>query len=124
MIFGIGTDIVEINRISDILSKQDRFIYKVFTEEEIRILRSRNMRPEFVAGRFAAKEAVSKALGTGFREFSFQDIEVINNELGKPEVRLYRKAEQIAGANGKYNLQLSISHGRDAAIAYAILEVI
>lgn len=124
MIFGIGTDIVEINRISDILSKQDRFIYKIFTEEEIRILRSRNMRPEFVAGRFAAKEAVSKALGTGFREFSFQDIEVINNELGKPEVKLYGKAEQIAGANGKYNLQLSISHGRDAAIAYAILEVI
>ncbi|HEY5575565.1 MAG TPA: holo-ACP synthase, partial [Clostridiaceae bacterium] len=66
MIAGIGTDIVEIGRIDKAIRKNAKFMDKVFSTEEKKYLKSRKMRPEYVAGRFAAKEAVSKALGTGF----------------------------------------------------------
>ena len=123
MIVGIGTDIVEIKRINKIMNdKRDSFLKKIFTDKEIEFLEERNLRPEYIAGRCAAKEAIAKALGTGFREFSFRDITVLNDELGKPIVKLDGNAKKIADKNGKTILHLSISHGDDAAIAYAILE--
>ena len=123
MIIGIGTDIVEIRRIKKIMNdKSNSFLKKIFTDKEIKLLEERNLRSEYIAGRFAAKEAISKALGTGFREFSFRDITVLNDELGKPIVKLDGNAKKIADKNGKTILHLSISHGDDAAIAYAILE--
>ena len=123
MIIGIGTDIVEIRRIKKIMNdKSNSFLKKIFTDKEIKLLEERNLRPEYIAGRFAAKEAIAKALGTGFREFSFRDITVLNDELGKPIVKLEGNAKKIADKNGKTILHLSISHGDDAAIAYAILE--
>lgn len=123
MIIGIGTDIVEIRRIKKIMNdKSNSFLKKIFTDKEIKLLEERNLRPEYIAGRFAAKEAIAKALGTGFREFSFRDITVLNDELGKPIVKLDGNAKKIADKNGKTILHLSISHGDDAAIAYAILE--
>ena len=76
-----------------------------------------------MAGRFAAKEAVAKALGTGFRGFDFKDIEIDRTTLGKPIVILKGKAKLIAKKEGQYNIHLSISHGEDSAVAYAILEV-
>lgn len=82
---GIGNDIIEISRIEKAIKKTN-FITKVFTENEIKLFEIKGSRAEFFAGRFAAKEAISKALGTGFREFSLTDIEVLNNELGKPYV--------------------------------------
>ncbi|MDU4891066.1 MAG: holo-ACP synthase [Clostridium sp.] len=122
MILGIGVDIVEIRRIREILAKDNGFLEKIFTSNEIEYLRRRNLRPEYVAGRFAAKEAVSKALGTGFRGFSFRDIIIENSTLGKPIVTLKGKARVIANKTGNTNIHLSISHGEDNAIAYAVLE--
>ena len=122
MILGIGTDIVDVSRIEE-ASLNNSFLEKVFSLDEIEYLKSRNMRPEYIAGRFAAKEAVAKSLGTGFREFNLKDIIIDRTILGKPLVVLKGKAKQIAEKNSKYNLQVSISHEKGYAIAYAILEV-
>lgn len=122
MIIGVGVDIIEISRIEDAVNSNANFLEKVFTDNEIEYLKSRKMRPEYIAGRFAAKEAVSKALGTGFREFSLKDIEVDRNTLGKPMVILKGKAKQIAQRNGKYRIHLSISHDKGRAVAYVVLE--
>lgn len=123
MIIGVGVDIIEIRRIKSALDKNTGFLEKIFTSGEIEYLKGRNLRPEYVAGRFAAKEAVSKALGTGFRGFDFKDIIIESTTLGKPIVVLKGKAKLIAKKEGEYNLHLSISHGEDNAIAYAVLEV-
>lgn len=123
MIIGIGTDIVEIDRINKAIKRTPNFINKLFTKKEIEYFISRKMRPEFIAGKFAAKESVAKALGTGFRKFGFRDIEIDKDELGKPLVLLSGGAKEIADKFGDYKLHLSISHGRENAIAYAILEV-
>ncbi|KEZ86878.1 4'-phosphopantetheinyl transferase [Clostridium sulfidigenes] len=124
MIVGVGVDIVEIRRIKDIMEKNEKFLEKIFTNNEIQYLKARNLRPEYVAGRFAAKEAVSKALGTGFRGFNFTDIIVDSTTLGKPTVTLEGEAKNIANKNGNTTIHLSISHGCDSAIAYAVLEVV
>jgi NAD(P)H-hydrate epimerase len=123
MVVGIGIDIVEIKRISDALKKNNRFLQKVFTSDELKYLEEKRFRVQSVAGGFAAKEAVSKALGTGFRGFGLQDIQVLRDELGKPFVILTGKARSIAEAKGDYTIHLSISHSDDNAIAYAMLEV-
>ena len=123
LILGVGIDIVEIRRIKNAIESNDRFLEKIFTSTELEYLKSRNLRPEYVAGRFAAKEAVAKALGTGFRGFDFKDIEIDRTTLGKPIVVLKGKAKLIAKKEGQYNIHLSISHGEDSAVAYAILEV-
>ncbi|MCJ7688069.1 MAG: holo-ACP synthase [Clostridiaceae bacterium] len=123
MIVGVGIDIVEIKRIKNAIERNDRFLERIFTETELEYLRSRNLRPEYVSGRFAAKEAVAKALGTGFRGFDFRDIEIDRTTLGKPIVSLKGKAKEIANREGQYNIHLSISHGEESAVAYAILEV-
>ena len=123
MIIGVGTDIVEIRRIKNAMEANSRFLEKIFTTTELEYLKSRNLRPEYVAGRFAAKEAVAKALGTGFRGFDFKDIEIDRTTLGKPIVILKGKAKLIAKKEGQYNIHLSISHGEDSAVAYAIFEV-
>ena len=123
MIFGIGTDIIEIRRIKEAMESNSKFIEKVFCKNEIEYLKSRNLRPEYVAGRFAAKEAVSKAMGTGFRGFDFKDIEIESTAIGKPMVVLRGKARLMAQKNGEYKIHLSISHGTDSAVAYAIMEV-
>lgn len=122
MIIGVGVDIIEISRIEEAVKDNVNFMEKVFTDNEIEYLKSRKMRPEYIAGRFAAKEAVSKALGTGFREFSLRDIEIDRNSLGKPMVILKGKAKQIAQRHGNYKIHLSISHDRSQAIAYVVME--
>ena len=123
LILGVGIDIVEIRRIKSAMEGNERFLEKIFTNVELEYLKSRNLRAEYVAGRFAAKEAVAKALGTGFRGFDFKDIEIDRTTLGKPIVILKGKAKLIAKKEGHYNIHLSISHGEDSAVAYAILEV-
>lgn len=123
LILGIGTDIVEINRIKEAVEKNNLFIEKLFCKEEIEYLKSRNLRPEYIAGRFAAKESVAKALGTGFRGFSHKDIVIDRTAMGKPIVVLKGKAKTIAQKNGNYKFHLSISHEREYAIAYVVMEV-
>jgi holo-[acyl-carrier protein] synthase len=122
MIIGIGVDIVEIRRIKEAVARNDSFIEKLFSKEEIEYFQSRNMRPEYIAGRFAAKEAVSKALGTGFRGFGMKDIVIDRTTLGKPIVVLKGKAKLLAQKSGSCSFHLSISHSQDNAIAYVIME--
>lgn len=122
MIIGIGTDIIEIDRIENAINKNNSFLEKVFTAKEIEMFKSRNMRSEVIAGNFAAKEAVSKALGTGFRGFSLTDIEVLRDELGKPIVFLSKDIKKLISV--EYRLNISISHNKTSAIAFAILEEI
>ena len=119
MIIGIGVDIIEIERVRQAIQNNKNFLSKLFTEREIDYFISRNMNSEVIAGNFAAKEAVSKALGTGIRGFSFKDIEILRNELGKPEVILHSGANLIGN---KLRVHLSISHNNSSAIAYSVLE--
>lgn len=120
MIIGIGTDIIEIDRIKKAVDRTNGFIEKIFTDKEIRLFSSKNMRPEVIAGNFAAKEAISKSLGTGIRGFSLKEIEVLRDDLGKPIVFLSDNIENLIGKG--YKLNLSISHNNTSAIAFAILE--
>lgn len=113
---GIGNDIIEIKRIEKAIQKEN-FIKKVFTENEIKLFESKGKRAEFFAGRFAAKEAISKSLGTGFRDFSLTDIEILNNEIGKPFVIFKNGIESY----NKYFIDISISHCKEYATAVAII---
>ena len=120
MIIGIGTDIIEINRIERAVKSNKNFIKKVFTEKEIEMFNKRNMRSEVIAGNFAAKEAISKALGTGIKGFSLVDIEILRDEFGKPIAQLSNTIGAIV--NKEYRVNISISHNKTSAIAFAILE--
>ncbi|KLE14468.1 holo-ACP synthase [Clostridium sp. C8] len=120
MIIGIGTDIIEIDRIKKAIDRTNGFIEKIFTDKEITLFKSKNMRSEVIAGNFAAKEAISKSLGTGIRGFSLKEIEVLRDDLGKPIVFLSDNIEKLIGKG--YKLNLSISHNNTSAIAFAILE--
>ena len=120
-IIGIGTDIVEISRIIRVLERQPGFLKRILTEEEIAYCTAPKLRPASVAARFAAKEAVAKALGTGFREFRFRDIEIGRSSQGAPLVILQGKALQYMEGLGGRQIHLSISHAREYATAVAVL---
>ena len=122
MILGLGNDIVEIHRIKDALEKNPRFLSRVFTKDEQEYFVSRKMKTESIAGGFAAKEAVSKALGTGFRDFSMRDIEISRDKNGRPYVILHENALKIAGQKGIKRIHVSISHCRTYAFAVAAAE--
>jgi len=98
MIVGIGNDIIEIERVEKAISKEG-FIAKVYTQREIENIVKRGNRAETYAGIFSAKEAISKAIGTGVREFSLTDLEILNDDLGKPYVIVSDKlkGQGIAG---------------------------
>lgn len=121
MIIGIGTDIIEIERIENAVKRTNGFLNKLFTENEMKIFESRGFRSEVIAGNFAAKEAVSKAVGTGFRDFGVKDIEILRDKLGKPLVNLSDKVYDVLGRSD-VNIHISISHNRTNAIAYAVME--
>jgi len=121
-IYGIGTDIIEIDRFKrDGKPLGERFMERCFTEEEREHLASR--RPENIAGYFAAKEAIAKALGTGFTGFSPSAIEIKHNEGGKPEAVLHDKAAQIAQSAAITQIHISISHNKSHATAMAVAEI-
>lgn len=116
MITGIGLDITELNRIKKMKSKSLKFEKRILTPREIEqmINLSESRQTEFLAGRFAAKEAFAKARGTGIgKECSFQDIEIIRESNGKPS--LYFKKERVNGF-------ISITHTKDYAAAQVILQ--
>ncbi|MEC9489327.1 MAG: holo-ACP synthase [Halanaerobiales bacterium] len=99
-----------------------RCLKKVYLDNEIEYCKSKvNFTPSFAA-RFAAKEAVLKALGTGMRKNSWHDIEIFNNQLGKPEVRLFNNTFSRAEKLGVNNIFLSISHEKEYSVAQIILE--
>lgn len=121
MILGIGTDIIEIDRISNAINNTPMFLEKIFTKRELDQLTRSKLRVESVAGNFAAKEAVSKALGTGVRGFGLKDIEILRDELGKPIVEVSDKVKELIKVNN-YLFNVSISHNRICAIAFVVLE--
>ncbi|WP_139903866.1 holo-ACP synthase [Clostridium thermarum] len=123
MIAGVGIDIIEIDRIEAAIKKNNNFINKVFCDSEIEYIVGKKVGAQHAAGMFSAKEAVSKALGTGISGFSLKDIEINRDDKGKPFVKLRGGAKDIAESFGAYKIHLSISHGRDNAVAYAVLEI-
>ena len=120
MIKGIGIDIIEIDRIRQAIIKNNKFIDRIFTVNEKKTFEGRNHSPQTIAGYFAAKEAVSKALGTGMKNIQWRDIEILNDSLGKPCVRLYNNAEDLAYSMNIDKILVSISHSRENAIALAM----
>lgn len=119
-ILDIGIDIIEIDRIKNAIERNPRFLEKIFTREEIKYFESRGMKIESIAGNFAAKEAISKSIGTGIRQFNFSDIEVLRNDIGKPIVKTYNNLKQICIDYNVLEIKVSISHGKDYAVANAI----
>ena len=119
---GTGVDIIEIERIKKVVSSSNKFVSRVYTNSEIEYFNSRNSNPCHLAGTFAAKEAVLKALGTGLRDMDWKDIEIKRNSLGKPIVVLHGNAVVLANSLGIKKMHISISHSRDYAIAQATAE--
>lgn len=118
---GIGVDMVEIARMERILTRRPNFALQVFTEEE-RTYCERQARPaKHYAARFAAREAVLKALGTGFsRGIGLKDVSVTRNEAGRPEAVLAGHAAEVAGELGVLEVALSLTYTHDLAVANAV----
>lgn len=118
--FAVGIDIIEIDRVADVLKRHgDRFLNRVYTPDEIVHCRGRVSE---LAARFAAKEAVMKALGTGVRGVSWKDIEVLPNRRGKPLVFLYGRGAKRAEAIELRGLEISLTHSKEYAIASVVGE--
>ena len=121
MIVGIGNDIIEIERVEKAISKEG-FKNKVYTQKELENIEKRGNRTETYAGIFSTKEAISKAIGTGVREFSLTDLEILNDDLGKPYVVVSEKLDKILkNKKEDYQIEISISHSRKYATAMAII---
>ena len=121
MILGIGNDIIEIERIEKAISKEG-FKDKIYTQRELENIKKRGNRAETYAGVFSAKEAISKAIGTGVREFSLTNLEILNDDLGKPYVVVSEKLDKIIKSKKEdYQIEISISHSKKYAIAMAII---
>ena len=125
MIVGLGIDIIEIARLDEVLSRHgDKFLERTYTEKErASAARKKAAVNAFYAGRWAAKEALAKALGCGFsKDCGWLDIEVINNDAGQPLMSLSGKAAAHAEKIGVSEISLSISHEKSYACAVVILE--
>jgi holo-[acyl-carrier protein] synthase len=124
MVLGLGTDLIEIERVQQSLDRFGRrFMEKVFTEGEIAYCQRKKQAAESFASRFAAKEAGAKALGTGIsRGITWKEIEVRREQGERPTLHLYGRAAERAAAMGVRRLQLSLTHSRDVAMAVVIAE--
>jgi len=123
MIFGIGTDIIEVERIEKQINSGGSFKEKIFTEGEIKYCESKKFSAQNFAARFAAKEACFKAIGTGWSDgFSFKEIEVVNDEMGKPELVFHGGVEEFIKENKIINSNISLSHIKEFVTAIVILE--
>ncbi|MCK4655879.1 MAG: holo-ACP synthase [candidate division Zixibacteria bacterium] len=123
MIFGIGIDDIEVERVGRQVRSEDGFTESVFTPGEIEYCESRRNSAQGYAARFAAKEAFLKAIGTGWRDgMAFSEIEIVNDDFGKPQLVLHGKAREHAEANGITNIQVSLSHLKHTASAVVTLE--
>ena len=123
-----GIDLIEIDRIQKALERHgERFLKRIFTDAELAPLRTKNIKtaqPRVIAAelaaRFAAKEACSKALGTGIGPVSWKEMEVLNERSGKPVLRLSGRAAQIANFLGYTTWSVSLTHSRDMAAAVVV----
>ncbi len=124
MMYGVGTDLVEVARIERILKKwRERFTLKVFSDREIRYCSEKVCPARHFAARFAAKEAFLKGLGLGMGNgVRFRDVEVINRAEGKPVLELHERARDMIERAGIRGSHLSISHTERYAMAFVTLE--
>jgi holo-[acyl-carrier protein] synthase len=114
----IGVDIIEVARIDGALERfGNRFLERIYTGPELTLCKDKANR---LAARFAAKEAVMKALGTGVKGVSWREIEVLSKPSGEPEIRLYGKARIIANGLGLDEFAVSLSHSKEYAVATVI----
>ena len=120
MIRGIGTDIVEIDRISNAI-KKDFFLKKAFNDSEIDMAAGRN-KDSFLAGNFATKEAFVKALGTGFRGVELKDLAVLRDELGRPFIKICNNLNRHLQGIDENKIHVSISNTDSLAIAMVVIE--
>ncbi len=124
MILGTGIDIIEVARIASSFEKfGERFVNRILLPDEIAYCRSHKNPAPFLAVRFAAKEAVSKAFGTGIgAQLGWQDIEIRRKDSGEPFVVLHGKGRELLAAHGAKQMHVSLSHTEHYAAATAILE--
>jgi holo-[acyl-carrier protein] synthase len=124
VIVGTGVDIAEVPRIRASVERfGDRFVRRVFTDREIAYVSRKANKYERFAARFAAKEAGMKAIGTGWRRgVRWRDFEVVNLPSGRPTLLLHGKAKEFAELLGAKNIALSITHTKEQALAYVVLE--
>lgn len=124
MIFGIGTDIVEVSRIEDSLARfGNAFAERILNEQEWLSYSQSNTQSRFLAKRFAAKEAFSKALGTGIRApATFQNIGIAHDDLGKPVLDIAPELQTLLDSKGIRFMHLSISDEKALAAAFVVLE--
>jgi holo-[acyl-carrier protein] synthase len=123
MIYGIGTDIIEVARMQKHLENSTALRDKLFTQLEQEYAGKHATVYQHYAARFAAKEAFFKALGTGYRYgMAFHEIEVENDELGKPVINIHGKVKEFVEQQGILHIHLSISHVKEMASAFVVLE--
>jgi holo-[acyl-carrier protein] synthase len=123
-VLGVGLDLVEVSRLEAVIERQgERFLQRVFTEQERAYCGSKKVPGPFYAARFAAKEAVAKAFGTGIgAEIGWQDIEVAHHPTGAPLVRLVGKGATLAQARGVTEVLISLTHTSQNAAASVVLQ--
>ena len=125
-VLGIGVDIIH-NKRFKLLSKKKIFIKRIYGKNEIKLSENIKNKLNYFAKRFAAKESLSKALGTGFRKnLNYKDIEILNDKLGKPYYYVSPKIKKMINSRFKvkrFNLFLSISDEKDYSVAFTILQV-
>jgi len=118
MTTSVGVDIIEIHRVAAVIERwQEKFLHRVYTDAELRYCRDRI--PE-LAARFAGKEAITKALGTGIRGLAWREMEILPDPLGKPLVTLHGRASARAAAIGLSHFAISLSHAHDYAVAMVV----
>lgn len=123
MILGVGIDIIETERVAEKIAKEGGFREHVFSVSEIFYCESKTNHAENYAARFAAKEALLKALGTGFTlKISLPEIEVVSDEMGKPSFNIYGKLESIVKSRNISTIFLSLSHLKSIACAVVVIE--
>jgi len=124
MITGIGIDAVFVKRMESWVANR-KIMEKFFHNDEVEYVTSRGSGAALsLAARFAAKEAFGKALGTGLSNIALKDIMVINNDKGKPEIKLFNTARDALKKTGSNRAHISLTHERDSAIAMVVLEKI
>ena len=125
-LFGVGTDIIQVNRLKKSLNKK-LFLSRIYSKEEISKCKRSKVNSNCFAKRFAAKEAFSKALGTGIsRGISFNEIVVLNEKSGKPYIKLINKTKKIVERKLKkkiYKISLSIADEKDYAVAFVTISI-
>lgn len=123
MLKGVGADLVEVERIRQVLVRRpDAFCRRVYTPAEVKYCFQKAAPETSLAARFAAKEAVMKVLGTGWGAIGWTEIEVTSRENGRPELVLHGRASRLAGEQGISRWMLTLSHSRGHALAVVVAE--